>query len=122
MKRDSPYLLVANGKKPLRRSNEIYFVCLSVKTCHVTLKGHLHLFTITSTNYAQSFARPWRDQLHCLPLFAVQRQMRHFVAIIRGTYEECTYSTKILKARWTQIMSIRENPDITCVALHHAFV
>ena len=115
-------LFVANGKKPLRRSNEIYFVCLSVKTCYVTLKGHLHLFTITSTNYAQSFARPWRDELRCLPLFAVQGQTRHFMAIICGTYEECAYSTNILKARWTQIMSIRLNPDTTCVALHHAFV
>ena len=62
MKRDSPILLLfmANGKKPLRRSNEIYFVCLSVKTCHVTLKGHLHLPMIAAANHSQPTAVPGR--------------------------------------------------------------
>src|SRR6266571_4707077 len=43
--------------------------------------------------------------------------MCHFVAIISGAYEECAYGTKILKACWTQVMSIRKNPDAACVAL-----
>ena len=62
MKRDSPIVCGEREETvtPLRRSNEIYFVCLSVKTCHVTLKGHLHLSMIAAANHSQPTAAPWR--------------------------------------------------------------
>jgi len=48
------------GNKLLRRCNEICLVGSSVKSCHVTLKGHRHLSAIAAPHYSQPFLGPWR--------------------------------------------------------------
>jgi hypothetical protein len=73
----------------------------SVKSCHVIVKRDLDRSMIGAPNDPQSFADPRRYEFRRLSLFAVQREMRHLVAIVGCVHKECTYSTKVLEARWT---------------------